>query len=440
MRVTLLWDYLSNGIWRDTRNVWWVNILKTLNLSIKSFLDTELQAKARALTYRTMLAIVPALAMLFAIGRGFGAQTVIHDQLLQFFPAQEDTINQGLTFADSYLNQTGKGLFVGIGIAFLLWTLISLVSSVEDSFNKIWAVKQGRSLWRKITDYTAMFMILPVLMVCAGGLSLFVHSALHELLSVEFSPLVHFVLQAGAWVFTWLFFTAVYILIPNTRVKKTNALIAGIIAGSGFRLLQWLFISGQVYVSRYNAIYGSFAFLPLLLIWVQLTWVITLGGSVICYASQNIFRFSFQSEINSISQAYHRKVALALAASVVQNYVNGKPAPTPLSLSAAYGMPSQLVSMTTDILIDAKILTRVVIDDKDDNFGLQPAIDPKLLTIGYVLTRLDTFGRNNFIDKFDSNFKGVNSVVDNISRQVSQTADNVLLSELDITSDPAINR
>ena len=310
-RALNVWAYVSDDVWRDTRNIWWINTIKTLNLTVRSFLDSDLQSKACAMAYRTMLAIVPALALLFAIGRGFGLQTVLENELYHVFPAQEEAIHKALEFADSYLNQTGEGLFLGIGIAFLLWTLISLVSNVEDSFNTIWSVKTGRSIWRKITDYTAMLLILPVLMVCASGLTIFMSSSLQSIFNFKFmTPLLHIMFEGASWVFTWLFFAAVFILIPNTRVNKTNALIAGVIAGTGFRILQWLFVTGQLYVTRYNAIYGSFAFLPLLLIWMQLTWVITLSGALLCYASQNIFQFSFQSEINKISISYRMKVTL----------------------------------------------------------------------------------------------------------------------------------
>ncbi len=171
-RCMNLWTYLNTGIWSDPRRKWWINVLRTLNLSVNSFLNRDIQTQACAMTYRTMLAVVPALALLLAIGRGFGIQSVFQEELYRLFPAQKVAISYAMNFVDSYLSQASEGIFLGVGIVFLLYTLISLLGNVEDTFNLIWGQKTGRSIWRKISDYTAMLLILPVLMLCASGISL----------------------------------------------------------------------------------------------------------------------------------------------------------------------------------------------------------------------------------------------------------------------------
>ncbi|MDE6756481.1 MAG: YihY/virulence factor BrkB family protein, partial [Muribaculaceae bacterium] len=319
MRVISLYDramafyrYCSDGVWSDMRSTPFVKLVKTLNLSVRAFFNGDIQTKACALTYRTMLAVVPALALILAIGRGFGLQEVLENELIDSFESQRDVLVKAFDFVDSYLSQSSEGIFVGVGIAMLLWTLISILGSVEHAFNDIWGVKNGRSIWRKLTDYLAIFLILPVLMICASGITVFVSANLQQLLPFDFvTPLLKWLLDFASLVFIWLFFTGVYMLIPNTKVKFKNAFVAGMFAGTGFMILQWLFISGQIYVSKYNAIYGSFAFLPLLLIWLQLVWVICLAGGVICYASQNIFQYNFNNEIDKITGAYRLKIFIA---------------------------------------------------------------------------------------------------------------------------------
>ena len=148
--------YMVDGVWSDTRRSFKVNVVKTLNLSVRSFFNSDLQMRAGYLTYQTLLAIVPALALVFAIGRGFGFQNILQSQLFNSFPAQKEALSKAFTFVDSYLAQSSEGIFVGIGIVFLLWTLISLIGNVEDCFNTIWGIKQGRSIWRKLTDYSAI--------------------------------------------------------------------------------------------------------------------------------------------------------------------------------------------------------------------------------------------------------------------------------------------
>ena len=146
------WQYCAGGVWSDTRDTLGVIVVKTRNLSVKSFMDANLQSQACAMTYRTLLAIVPALAMLFAVGRGFGIQTFLQNQLYELLPGQTEVVNHAMEVIDSYLGYTGKGVFVGVGVVLLLWTLISLLSNVEGAFNRIWGIRQGRSFWRKMMD------------------------------------------------------------------------------------------------------------------------------------------------------------------------------------------------------------------------------------------------------------------------------------------------
>ena len=300
-RVMSAWQYVSAGVWSDPRRNWWIKILRTLNLSVQSFLNRDIQSQACAMTYRTMLAVVPALALLLAIGRGFGFQDMLQEELYKLLPAQRQAIGYLLNFVDSYLSQASEGLFVGIGIVFLIYTLISLLGNVEDTFNLIWGQKESRSIWRKISDYTAMLLILPVLMICMSGINLLLSSTLNSIFDFSFmTPVISWILEAASWLMTWLFFTAIYALVPYAKVKFINAFVSGAIAGTGFLVLQWLFVTGTLYVARYNAIYGSFAFLPLLLLWLQLVWVIVLAGAVICYSSQNVFAFNLDNQVSNI--------------------------------------------------------------------------------------------------------------------------------------------
>lgn len=163
-KAVALWMYVSDGVWRDSRHTFRVNAIKTINLSIRSFLNSDMQTQACAMTYRTLLAVVPALALLFAIGRGFGLQNLLQDELFHMFPAQKQAVSYALGFVDSYLSSSSEGVFVGVGLVVLLWTMISLFSNIEGTFNIIWGV-QGRSFGRKITDYTAMLLILPVVLI-----------------------------------------------------------------------------------------------------------------------------------------------------------------------------------------------------------------------------------------------------------------------------------
>lgn len=398
-------DYMANGVWSDPRRDWRINIIRILNLSINSFLNRDIQTQACAMTYRTMLAVVPALALLIGIGRGFNIQQALQDELYSMFPAQKTAISYAMNFVESYLSQTSEGIFLGVGIVFLLWTLISLLGNVEDTFNYIWGQKSGRSIWRKITDYTALLLILPVLMICASGISLMLSSTLESFFNFKFlTPVISVLLESLQCLVTFLFFTAAYMLIPNARVKFRNAFASGCIAGIAFLVLQWLFVTGTLYVTRYNAIYGSFAFIPLLLLWTQLAWVICLAGAVICYSSQNVFAFSLATEAGSISNRYLDMVTVAIAAVVTRRFIDNDRPATARDIMNIYDIPARLVTDITDRLCTAGVCNRVLISGEKDVFGYQLAVDPAALTVKNLHDRLYNLGTSGFISGFDTRF------------------------------------
>ena len=242
--------FVLEDMWRITENEVsgtrqrLINLVKTIYISIRRFIEDDLMSKASALTYSTLLAVVPALALIFAIAKGFGFQNIIQSQLFDYIPAQKEALSHALTFVDAYLNQAQSGVFVGIGLIFLFWTVISLMGNVESVLNDIWQVKKNRSFYRKITDYTSMFVILPILMIASSGLSIFVSSGINNSVYLNFiSPLVRNLLSFAPYFLTCLLFTGIYILVPNTKVKFLNAFVAGIICGTAFQIFQYVYIS-----------------------------------------------------------------------------------------------------------------------------------------------------------------------------------------------------
>jgi membrane protein len=429
----LVWNYCNKGVWSDTRSNVIVSLIKTLNLSVRSFLDTGLQSRAAALTYRTILAIIPVLALVFAIARGFGFHKLLQSQIFTYFPEQKESLDIAFGFVESYLSQTSEGLFVGIGIVFLLWTLISLISNIEASFNIVWGIKKGRGLWRKLTDYTAVVLILPIILICAMGLQIFLSNTMQDAIPFEFlSPIYPVLLKIATFVLTWLFFAGMYMLIPNTKVRFKNAFIAGIVSGTAFQIIQWLFLSGQLYVSKYNAIYGSFSLIPLLLMWLYFVWVITLSGAVLCYSSQNIFRFSFINDIKEISPNYRRKISIVTMTLIAKQFEQHRPPLTLSEMSMKYDMPIRLVTDIVNEFVDAGLVSRVVIDGPDDVYGLQPAMDVQKLTLGYLVKTVDCTGASGFVDEFDERFPEVFGIDDKMMEDVFENVKDIRLIDIDI--------
>ncbi len=396
-RMVAFYKYCTDGVWNDVEESRFSSWVKILNLAVNSFTSKRLQQKACALTYSTVLALVPILAMIFAIGRGFGFQNILQSELFRYFPSQRNALNSSFTFVDRYLEQTSQGLFVGIGVVFLLWTLISLMRNVESSFNEIWGVSHNRSIYRQVTDYTVMFLFMPVLMLLSAGINLFVSAGVNRILNFDIlSPAIQFLLDLSPMVIAWIVFSCAFWLIPNTSVKAKPAFVSGIVCGTLTHLLQMLFVSGQVYVSKYNAVYGSFAFLPLLLIWLQLVWLITLAGMVMTYSMQTASSLSYNGRVRDISVNYFNQITILLLALICRRFADRK---SPLEISGlaiTYELPPSLVRLSVQRLVDVGLLNRVCL--QGDTFAYQPSYPVgENLTVGDVVDLLNNYGQSDFV-------------------------------------------
>lgn len=426
-------EYCISGVWKDPRRTTKVRIIRTLNLSVNSFLDRDLQIKSMALTYNTVLSIVPACALLVAIGRGFGLQGYLQQELYNFFPSQHKAISAALSFVDSYLSEATQGLFVGIGIIFLLWTVISLLSNIEDAFNSIWDIKKPRSLYQKITDYIAICLIIPVLMICSSGVSIFMSSTIQDNLNLPIlTPVVDIALEAAPVVLCWVAFSLSFMLIPNTKVNLKYAAISGAICAVAFQIMQILFLNGQIYVSKYNAIYGSFAFLPLMLIWLQFSWLLMLCGCVLTYSLQNVFTFNFNGNSDNLSQNGWHSIALIVMAVCAQRFVNNEKPLTLIELASKYNLPVRIVTRIVEKLHLAGLLYSVRL--KDGVYGESPAIELEHFTVGDFFKKYDSEGENEFVPDFHNIYSGLLSLIDPLREKAYGEFSVLLIRDLPIPS------
>jgi len=431
--------FVTEDIWRITENEvsglkeLYINAIKTVILAIRGFMNDNLTVKASALTYNTMLAIVPLLAVLLGIAKGFGFQETVRQELLNYFPSQTLELDKAFLFVESYLTQAQGGVIIGIGLILLLYTVISLISSIEETFNEIWQIKKSRPWYRKISDYLALFLILPILMTTSSGMSIFISTAQNSFFSqyVFLTPVVERILSLTPYLITILVFTGIYIALPNTKVRFLNGLVAGTISGCAFQFFQYLFISGQIWVSKYNAIYGSFAVLPLLLLWLQLSWLICLFGAELSYASQNVKKFSFERDSKNISRRYKDFLTLLIASLIVKRFEKeGVPPYTADELSNTYRIPIRITTQILYLLTELGIIIEVNYGDDERVAYYQPATDINKITVGELLTRIDKYGSENF--KIDKNtlFNKEWEALLQTRKDMIQTYSNILLKNL----------
>lgn len=428
-KIAASYRYLSDGVWADPRNTLKTRIVKTLNLTLNAFFDSSLQNKSMALTYSTVLSIVPAFALLVAIGRGFGLQDLLEQGLYKFAPSQEETISTALKFVDSYLNTATQGIFVGVGVIVLLWTVISLLSSIEDTFNSIWDVTTDRTLYQKFTDYIAICLMIPVLMICSSGMSLFLSDVIQSHLNLPFlTPLVNFGLELIPVILCWLAFTLSYYLIPNTKVQFKYAAISGLLAAISFQVLQLLFMNGQLYVSKYNAIYGSFAFLPLMLIWLQLSWLVLLSGCMIAYAMQNVFTYNLMGDANKISNQGWHNVALIVMTVCVKRFTSKETPLTSAEIAREYYLPIRIVTRIVMKLKDAGLIYQVNLGDQ--NTGITPAVECADFTVSDFMQAFDTVGVSDFIPGFKKLYGGMIELMQPRQQESYDQFDNILVKDI----------
>ena len=400
-RINSWLQFLTDGIWRVTEDEVTplqqrlYACIKVVSLSIKQFDVDRITERASALTYSTLLSIIPILAILFAIARGFGCDSLVESQFRSGVASQQAELI--ISWKNSYLEHAQSGIFIGVGLVVLLWTVLILTDTIERSFNAIWQVKRPRSVMRKITDYFSMILLLPILIVVSSGLGIFMSTYIKDMENyVVLAPIVKFLVRLIPYVLTWSMFTALFIFIPNTKVKFSHAWLPGIIAGSAFQAFQYFYINSQIWVSSYNAIYGSFAAIPMFLLWTQISWTICLLGAEMCYISQNLSSFNFGKETANISRRYHDFFCTIILSSICKRFAVGASAYTAEELSKEHKIPIRLTKKLLYELQDMKLILETSHDDKSDEIGYTPAIDINVLTVGMLLRRLDSTGSEAF--------------------------------------------
>lgn len=394
--------YFSEGIWtialRDFHGAraLWIRVARIAVLSARVFLRTQCQQKASALTYFTLLSIVPVAALIFGIAKGFGVEALLERQLLENLHGQQEAVRRIIEFAHAMIESTRGGLVAGIGIAALLWTVIKMLGTIEDAFNAIWGVGRARCLNRKFADYLSAMLICPLLVILAGSLTVTIAAEtqliVKKLALLESAgPLIAAGLGLLPYCFIWALFGFLYVFMPNTRVRFVPGLIAGIIAGTAYQIMQWMYIKFQIGIAGYNAVYGGFAALPLFLVWLQTSWTIVLLGAAVSWACQAVHMYDYDTDQWEVSGAVKRVLALRAVQVVVKNFERGRQPPTADGLAALLEVPRRLLQGLLDDLVSCGILARTQ-DPAGDAVLYSPAKSTAYLTIASVAEALDGHG------------------------------------------------
>ncbi len=369
-------------------------ILKILYLAIRFFTTKRVVNQAAALTYSTLLAIVPIMAVVFAIARGFGYSIYIEVWFREAFSSQPQAAEVIIGFVNSYLVHTKSGIFLGVGLIFMLYTVLMLVSNIEATFNEIWQVKKPRSIFRTFTDYLAMFFMFPILIVLSSGLSIYMVTLSHSLNGyVLLGPAVRFLINISPYFLMSALFIALYVFMPNTHVKVKNAIVPGILSGIAMQWLQFFYINSQIWMTSYNAIYGSFAALPLFMLWIQISWTICLFGAELSYTSQNLDYYDYDTKTSDISLRYQTMLSVILMSRICLRFKNGKRPYTKEELSRETNIPVRIVNDLLFIMVESNLLIEITSDEKGEASQYLPAESLSNLSLGVLVDRIEARGK-----------------------------------------------
>lgn len=429
--------FLNHNLWRvrldklDKKQGFFLKQLRIFSLAINGFNEDKCLLKATALTYYTLFSIVPIIALAFAIAKGFGYQETLQQDLLLKFEDQKEILSQVFIYADKMLANTQGGLIAGIGVVLLLWSVIKLLSSIEENFNQIWEINRDRTWVRKITDYLSIMLIGPIFIILSGGLTIWIESGLNTVsanVSI-LSPLNVVFLKLFAFALIWSMFIFLYMALPNTKVTFRGAAMGSFVAALLFELLEWAYVTSQIGVAQYNKIYGSFAALPLFLIWVQYSWFVVLFGAELTYAHQNVDHYELENEINNISDRYKRVIALMIANLVVKNFNEGNRALTSTEISQKLDLPLRLARTIINEFIETGIFNEVKITD-DKEIAYQPGITDSKLTVKYIIDKLDEKGVNQLPIENGRELETVNRLMKDMDEVLNTTKGNSLVKDI----------
>ncbi len=436
--------FIKNSIWEiDIDNLpkykkYPMLFLRIIFLAVHNFYERKTINYASVLTYYTTLNIVPIIAVVFGIAKGFGLERLVEKQIIKIAENanwQIEITEQILRFSKNFLEQAKGGIIAGIGIVVLFWTVIAIIGKIEFAFNKVWGIKRERTLLRKFTDYMAIFIIAPILFVISNSITILVSTKIESIMMFlgirgMAGNFINILLGILSYVSFWLLLTAMYMIIPNTRIPLIPAITGAIVSGTLLQITQYIYINFQIGVSKYGAIYGSLAALPLFLIWINLSWIIVLFGVEIAYATENRDTFGWKPPYSNISVYTKKILVLSVFKLICKQFYEIKKPLTVKEISHIIKAPLIIVKEIVQALISSMLVVEASEGNRDGFF--QPARPPDGLTIEDVLFAFESAGAVYETEKEgDSQYiKEIKEVIDRLQKSKKNLPENYEIKKI----------
>jgi membrane protein len=401
--------------------------MRIIVLAARGFSNDKVMLRASALTFYSLLSVIPVVAIAFAIAKGFGLDQTLVQLITDEFKTHPEVLNWLLLNARNALDETRGVYIAGVGMIILFWSVLSLLDDIEDSFNHIWQIKSSRLWYRKFTDYLTIMLIAPIFIILSSSITVFISKDLADFMTRApildfFKPVISFIVKFIPYFLSWITLTILFIVMPNAKVKFVPALISGIVAGTVLQFLQWLYIDLQFGITKLSAIYGSFAAVPLFIIWLQSSWIIVLLGAELAFANQNISRYEDESEALNISNYQKRALVLMI-------FSTGEKPISAENIASTLKIPMRLARDILQDLSNVNLVSIIHENEKIERF-YQPALDINMLTVSYVFSRLDKKGVGQTMVIKNKDYEKVISMLEKFDNLIDKSDSNILIKDL----------
>ena len=359
-------------------------------VSVDRFTQNASAISASALTFYSTLAFIPIVALILAVARGFGASKSLETWMQGHAFTNPDVMQWVMNVAGKALDHTQSNIITGLGIVLLIWSAVRMMASTELAMNRIWGVKKGRGVVKKFTDYMSILFIAPILIVLVSSINVFMTASLQEYATSESllgyaGAALTAILRLAPYVLVWFLFVFLYMFMPTTPVKFKYALLSGVVAGTIFQVVQLFYLRFQLGVSSYNAIYGGLAALPLLLVWLQLSWSIVLWGTELCYIMRNrhfLYRGTLDANGRWVDDVH---TSIKMLRFISDEYTHNNGGPSLALICKRLRISSSKARVVLQELVDQRILVEV--KDEDD-VSYFPALDFHKLSLADLINGL----------------------------------------------------
>jgi membrane protein len=449
-------QFFGETVWAEDRprtgpRAFLYRVFRIVYLAVRGFRQDECLFRASALTYITVLSLVPLLAFSFSVAKGFGFyEKLVRETVNPFLDktfgplsveagaeaASASTHEVRVAFGrlldivGNVVQETRVTSLGAFGLVILGWAVIKLLGTIERSFNHIWRVQRSRSLLRKVSDYLTMVIVTPIFLFTATGMTAAAQShGVVEFLreKLHLGPVLDFLVALLPLLSLWIGFTFVYLAMPNARTRVVSAILGAVVGGTLWWLTLILHVQFQMGIARYSAIYSSFAAIPIFLIWVNISWVTVLLGAEVCFAHQSEPSYLRVAAARPSDHAFLELLGLRAMTRIGERFLAGGEPWTASVLAADLAVPERPLHEVLSVLVGRGL---IVTSPAGKEEALLPARDLETITVKSVIDALKGTSGPVDVPATTGIDREIDRLLESLDGEMAKSASNATLRSL----------